>query len=587
MGVPPPDFEILPSTWGASAVERTSKMGSSTVETAPTDRIDAVAARLYALSGLAAGIFRAMRPIVLSKGRLLDLVSGTVRHISVEDVSHIATIVSEIPVDAPLASVIASKPAYLSAATVASLKNIMTPSRGYLSQLVPSLLEKPHTLISMEEFTRFASPSAIVTRACPTLSMSSPLGAAILSAGDVLPRSGLIDLESFVNATTTTCQASTTNVLGLLPSMSPTLALALGGAAVGISLAYMYYRYLRPDAGADVLDNLVEEDIDMRLDDVDRLLATQKRFLDREWTRKFTRCQFRNLVLAQKLRKLMDDRQFYDASDEPLQSSNVPPSSAGSGASLPPSPPSTGTPASEPVKELANVDHAEIFFDGILDMIEQNFEDVRDELNERGRSELQGFVTKAKENHQEAKSLISRRRVVELDFGTSAALERRAAATTRTSTAFARRAATGTSAALERRAAATTRTSTAVENGAAATTRTSTALENGAAATTRTSTALERGTAATPGTPSTWWPRRDSLIDGCERNVEEPVFVGSSGIVAWKTCRHPRHHRHPADEEGVRHHRHRRLGNEEGVRHHRHRRLGDEEGVHHFRHRRQ
>jgi hypothetical protein len=419
MGVPPPDFAILPSTsksW-PSTVERTSKMGPSTVETEPTDRIDAVAARLYALSGLAASIFRVMKPMRISKGRVLDLVSGTVRHIAVKDVPHFATILSEIPVDAPLASVINSKPAYISAATVASLRNIMTPSRGYLSGLVPSFPEKQHALISMDEFTRFASPSAIITRACPTLSMASPLGAAVLSSGDVLPRSGLIDMESFLNATTATCQASTTNLLGLLSSMSPTLALALGGAAVGVSLAWLYYRHLRPDAGAKVLDNLVEEDIDMRLDDVDRLLATQKRFLDREWARKFTRCQFRNLVLAQKLRKLTDDRQFYDASDEPLQPSNVPPSNEGSGATLPPSPPSTGTPASlpspegmqpQPVKELANADRAEGFFDAILDMIEHNFEDFRDKLNERGRSEVHGFMTNAKENHQEAKSVISR-----------------------------------------------------------------------------------------------------------------------------------------------------------------------------------
>jgi hypothetical protein len=392
-------------------------MVPSTVETESTDRIDAVAARLYALSGLAASIFRVMKPMRVSKGRVLDLVSGTVRHIAVQDVPHFATISSEIPVHAPLASVIDSKSAYILAATVASLRNIMTPSRGYLSRLVPSFLGKQHALVSMEDFTRFASPSAIVTRACPTLSMASPLGAAIMTPGDVLPRSGLIDMQSFLNATTATCQASTTKVLGLLPSMSPTLALALGGAAVGVSLAWLYYKHIRPDAGAKVLDNLVEEDIDMRLEDVDRLLATQKRFLDREWAKNFTRCQFRNLVLAQKLRKLIDDRQFYDASDEPLQSSNVPPSSEGSGASLPPLPPSTGSPAtlpspegmqSQPVKELADVDHAEEFFDGILDMIEQNFKDVRDKLNERGRSELQGFVTKAKENHQEAKSLISR-----------------------------------------------------------------------------------------------------------------------------------------------------------------------------------
>jgi hypothetical protein len=291
MGVPPPDFATLPSTstWGAT-IERTSKMGYLAVETEPTDCIAAVAARLYALSGLAAGVFRAMSPIGISKGRVLNLVSGTVQRIAVKDVPRIATIASEIPVNAPLASMIAPKTAYLSAATVESLRNIMTPSRGYLSRLVPSFLEKPHALISMEEFTRFASPSAIVTRACPTVSMSSPLGAAILSSGDVLPRSGLIDLESFVNATTATCEASTTNVLGLLPSMSPTLALALGGAAIGVSLAWLYYRHIRPDASADVLDNLVEEDIDIRLDDVDRLLATQKRFLDWEWTRKFTRC---------------------------------------------------------------------------------------------------------------------------------------------------------------------------------------------------------------------------------------------------------------------------------------------------------
>ena len=135
-------------------------------------------------------------------------------------------------------------------------------------------------LISTTQFTQFASPilsSAWSQGVGQTpVPLTTPLGYAISTVQSVL-RSGLISMDQFTRfaargALPSTDRAAqlaisgthTTRVLGLLPSMSPSLILALGGVAVAGSLAFMYYSYLYPDVqkASPAQDIIVPDDID-------------------------------------------------------------------------------------------------------------------------------------------------------------------------------------------------------------------------------------------------------------------------------------------------------------------------------------
>jgi hypothetical protein len=188
--------------------------------------------------------------------------------------------------------------------------------------------------IAMEEFTRITSPIATVRwslAASQFLGVEIPqiaagvstatVGTTISTADSVLPTMSFLSLGQLSQLASSNAVSGVTKVLGLIPSMSSALVLALGGVAPAVagSVALRYYMNLYPDAGrayylddenmppdedAAIRKNIRPEDIDIKLEDVDRLLKTQKRFLGIAWTKKFIRCTMR----AQLLRRELDKR---------------------------------------------------------------------------------------------------------------------------------------------------------------------------------------------------------------------------------------------------------------------------------------
>jgi hypothetical protein len=188
--------------------------------------------------------------------------------------------------------------------------------------------------IAMEEFTRITSSIATVqwsSAASQFLGVGTPqiaartstatVGTMLSATESVLPTTGFLSLGQLSQLASSNAVSGVTKVLGSIPSMSPTLVLALGGVAVAVagSVALRYYMNLYPNAGrayyldddnmmpdedAAIRKNIRPEDLDMKLEDVDRLLKTQKQFLGVAWTNKFIRCTMR----AQLLRRELDKR---------------------------------------------------------------------------------------------------------------------------------------------------------------------------------------------------------------------------------------------------------------------------------------
>ena len=335
---------------------------------------------LVGFQAVSAGVLKG-----LLGGRLLDLGTSAVRNITTANVPRILTIATEVPIDEPvsgllalsanvsatslwaLRSAVASIDGYSPVATSAgshvpilahqfwqfahgsapAVVDVPIQFSAAATRFIPSAFSALQTLmrrgapmatqtlpIAMEEFTRITSPIATFqwsSAASQFLGVGIPqiaartstatVGTMISATESVLPTTGFLSLGQLSQLAPSNAVSGVTKVLGLIPSMSPTLVLALGGVAVAVagSVALRYYMNLYPDAGrayylddenmppdedAAIRKNIRPEDIDMKLEDVDRLLKTQKRFLGVAWTNRFIRCTMR----AQLLRRELDKR---------------------------------------------------------------------------------------------------------------------------------------------------------------------------------------------------------------------------------------------------------------------------------------